>query len=95
MATANLSIVRQIPGKETLLKIEFVRCKIFDAFMFKNNLFNFLFEHTLAPFELSSDSNNMFMVKLNETRDVNKLFKNFPNITFEEVQCDAFDPSRI
>ena len=95
MATATLTIVRQTPGKETLLKIEFVRCKTFDAFMFKNNLFDWLFERTLAPFELSANTNNMFMVKLNETRDVNNLFKNFPNVSFDEVQKDAFDPSRI
>lgn len=95
MATANLTVVREIPGQPTLLKIEFFRTKVFSAFMFKNNLFNWLFEHTLDKFEISDDTNNIFMVRLHENRDVRKLFKNFPDISFEEVQCDAFDPSRI
>jgi hypothetical protein len=65
--------------------------------MFKNNVFNWLFTHTLGNFEISDDSTNInnnttgFMIQLHENRDVRKLFKNFPDITFEELDIRPED----
>lgn len=101
MTTATLTVLHDKPNDKTLLVV-FARCKTFDSFMFKNNVFNWLFTHTLGEFELSedfkiTDFSTGFRIHLNENRDERKLFKNFPDIIFEELDirpedCKNDDP---
>jgi hypothetical protein len=84
MTSATLKQIGEQHGFKLML-VEFQRCSIFDAFMFKNNVFNWLFTNTLDEFQISDDNNNGFMVRMVENRDVRKFINIFDKITFTEL----------
>ncbi len=85
MTTATLKSLGE-QGLHKVFLVEFQNCSIYDAFMFKNNVWNWLFTNTMDVFEISDDQNQGFLVRLVENRDAKKFINNFETITFEELQ---------
>lgn len=83
MTQAELTIVRD-EKFEVILRVSFSETN-FDTFMFKNNVFNWLFTNALEDFELGEDTKNIFLVKLSNRKDKNSLFRAFPTISFDEL----------